>query len=200
VRRCGIADAQIGDQAPYLRRLQRRAYRIWVDNRHPTDPNTGGPRGEPQRIHRCDGGILQHLRHRLTAQPMAAFGFLIGKDSEMNRRIVEAGKLELGINRRPLPLIVAEGSFIRLHEIVADRTPPCCILDQDKPPRLAIADGGRQTSLRDKPLNQVRRNRIGLEVPYIAAPNKQRFQLRTESVVEYGRRLRIFRHGAVGRK
>jgi len=115
---------------------------------------------------------------------MADRRLAVGENSEMARRLAQAGELQRGVAGRQIAVIGAERLGVSDLEIVEHRLTPPGILDDNEAPGLAEADRGRQARDLDQPLQRPRRQRIGAKSADIAAPAEQLKQARPERVVE----------------
>src|ERR1700722_4527663 len=93
------ANAEVGDERPGAWNIERLDDRARIEDGHPADAKAMCARGEPECVQGADRRIAARFRHGASAKAMALLARLVAKDRELDRRVVEARKLELGVKR-----------------------------------------------------------------------------------------------------
>jgi hypothetical protein len=146
-----------------------------------------------------DDRVFDHLGHRPAAETVPGFRGRLCEDRDLARRLFKAGKLELRVSSRKVVGIRFQRIGIARPEIIKHGAAACRIVDNDKAPRLTETNRRSQTRQVDEAFNCTGRQHLGAKAPYIATPDQELAQLRTENVVEPLHRLKLASHvgGAV---
>src|ERR1700733_14713352 len=138
------ANAEISDEGPGARNVERLGDRARIEDGHPADAKATDARGKPECVQGADRRIAPRFRHGASAKAMALLAHLVAKHRKMYRRIVEARKLEPGVKRRPLTSVGAERVTVGRLEIRPDGGTARLIVNAHEAGRLAIANRRRE--------------------------------------------------------
>ena len=181
------ANAEVGDERPGARNIERLGDRARIEDRDPADAEAAGARGEPECVQRADRRIAARFRHGASAEAMALFGRLVTKDGKLYRRIVEASKLEPGVKRRPLTSVGAERLTVGRLEIRPDGRAAPLVVNAHEAGRLTIANRRRERREVEE-LGQRRLvRRFRAKMADVAPPRQKLGKVRLERGVELGR-------------
>src|SRR2546422_4907519 len=97
-------------------------------------------------MHGSHHGVVERLGHRVSSKPMARGGRLVSENRELTRRRLEAGELQLAVERRACVRVGRPRSFVAAREDVANLRSAHGLLHEHKPPWLAVANRGREPS------------------------------------------------------
>jgi hypothetical protein len=181
------ADAEIGDELPRRRHIERAADFCRIEDRHPADANALRARREPKRMNGGGGGIIQRLWHGFAAKTKACFRRMVAENGKVNRRVMQSRELEARIEGRALSFVGFESGRVAGIEVRDNRPARRRRFHADKAPRLAVADRRRKGGRSNKAFDKRWRQRIGLETPDIAPPGKEFRQAVAKAVIEYWR-------------
>ena len=114
------AYAEIADERPGAWNVQsfRDSYRI--EDRDPADPDAASARGEPERVERADRGIAARFGHGALAEAVSLLRRFVAEHRQVDRRVSQAGELELRIKLSALAHVGAERLPVGRLEIDAD--------------------------------------------------------------------------------
>jgi len=178
------AEAEIGHQTPACRHIEHARDRDGIQDRDPAHADAIGAGGEPQRLDRSHHRVVQRFRHGLLAEAAAGVGAVVGEHREMDRRLLQPGELQSGIDRLLLAGVAAKRLLVGLGEARHDRRAPLRRDDMHEPPGLAKADRGRVTRDLEQRIDTRRLDGIGSEAPYVAPPQDEIAELAAECRVE----------------
>ena len=155
-----------------------------IKDREPARANAFRAGGEPEGVDGIHGGVIQHLRHGLPAETMAARGSVIGEDGDLLRCLIQSGQFQAGIELLSLAVIAFKRLPVRILERSPDDFPALRVGDGNEAPGLTVAYGRGERCDLYKALQSSFGKRIGPEGPDVPAPAQQLFKPRPERLVE----------------
>src|SRR3984957_8177796 len=182
------ADAEIGDQRPGWRHVERPMNDLGFQDRDPAKPQPLGARRQPQCLYGGHDRIEEGFWHGAAAQSASLFGGLIGKHGDMDRRVFEALQLQPRILRALFAVVVFQRSRISAREAGFHFVATIGRFNEHEPPGLAVADRGRMAGKLEQRMHQYGIDGIAAKAADIATPENEVAERLAKRLVEWSRR------------
>ena len=127
---------------------------------------------------------MQSLGHCLLAEAAAGVGAIVGEYREVNRRLLQPGELQPGIDRLLLASIALKRLLIGICKARHDRRALVGRDHMHEAPGLAETDRRRMACDLEQRVDAFRRDRVGLEAPHVTPPQDEGAEAVAKRLVE----------------